>query len=337
MPKTRELHESERLLIYKRRREGQTLQQIATDFGITKEGVRKMYKKIETIGKPENSVRTGRKRKTTPRQDREIVKITKREPFITAKQLKEDLNLPIGTTQIKSRLYEAGLHGRISRKKPHISETNARKRLNFAKEHYNKPTAFWESIIWSDESKFELRSNKRRKYVWRKQGEAFKQNVITSTVKHGGGSIMLWGCFNNENVGKLTIIDGILTAAKYIDILKENLFPSIQKFGPDTEYIFQHDNDPKHTAKIVKKFIDKNNISLLSWPLQSPDLNPIEHLWDELDRKIPKSDRYTKPKLIAALKKAWDEVQSKTLKKLIHSMPNRLLEVIKAKGYQTAY
>ena len=148
---------------------------------------------------------------------------------------------------------------------------------------------------------------------------------------------MVWGCFNNENLGKLTFIDGVLTAAKYINILEENLFPSIEKFRLNNKFIFQHDNDPKHTAKIVQNFIGEKNISLLSWPPQSPDLNPIEHLWEELKRQIPKSERYSKTKFMAALQKSWDNIKPSILKKLIRSMPNRLQEVIKAKGYQTSY
>ena len=67
---------------------------------------------------------------------------------------------------------------------------------------------------------------------------------------------MIWGCFNDTQVGNLTIIDGKLTAAKYIELLNENLFQSIEKFGVDRAYVFQYDNDSKHTAKIVNKFFE---------------------------------------------------------------------------------
>ena len=83
------------------------------------------------------------------------------------------LNLSIQTTQIKSRIHEAKLHARVSRKRSFISKMNAQKRLAFARAHLNKGTEFWESIIWSDESKFEIKSNNRRRYVWRKTGEEF--------------------------------------------------------------------------------------------------------------------------------------------------------------------
>ena len=126
---------------------------------ISKEGVKKICQKLQKTSKSENSVRSGRKRKTTARKDRLITKEVRKNPFITAQQIKENLYLPISITQIKSRINESNIYGGISRNRPYISKMNAMKRLNFAKEHYNKP------IIWSDEPKFELNSNKRKKYV----------------------------------------------------------------------------------------------------------------------------------------------------------------------------
>lgn len=76
---------------------------------------------------------------------------------------------------------------------------------------------------------------------------------------------MVWDCINNEQVGELAIIDGILTAEKYRNIFQQYLFPSIGKLGESRTYTFQHDYDPKHTAKIVNKFLRETNISLLSW------------------------------------------------------------------------
>ena len=71
---------------------------------------------------------------------------------------------------------------------------------------------------------------------------------MTPTVKHGSGNMMTWGCFNDTQVGNLTIIDGRLTAAIYIE-LNENLFQSTEKFGVDRAYVFQHDNDPATHSK----------------------------------------------------------------------------------------
>ena len=84
--------------------EGKSLQQIAREFGISNEGVGKMCQKLQETGKPENSARSARKRKTTARGDRLIAKQVKTNPFVTARQIKENLCLPISTTQSKSRI-----------------------------------------------------------------------------------------------------------------------------------------------------------------------------------------------------------------------------------------
>ena len=107
MPKTRELQVSDRLHIYKRRMEGKSLHQIAHEFGISKEDVRKICQKLQKTGKSENSVRSDGKRKTTAREDRLITKEVKENSFITAQQIKENLYLPISITQIKSPLMKA--------------------------------------------------------------------------------------------------------------------------------------------------------------------------------------------------------------------------------------
>ncbi|CAK9826018.1 Transposable element Tcb1 transposase [Anthophora retusa] len=148
---------------------------------------------------------------------------------------------------------------------------------------------------------------------------------------------MTWGCFSKHGVGNLVIIDGKLTAVKYIEILQNNLFDSTQKMGLEREYVFQQDNDPKHKAKITTKFLEDNNITILDFPPQSPDLNPIEHLWDHLKRNVAITERTNKTIFINALYKEWNNISLDIIKKLIQSIPNRLRAVIAAKGYHTKY
>ena len=81
--------------------------------------------------------------------------------------------------------------------------------------------------------------------------------------------------FAASGVGTLHLIDGILTAKKYQKILKFQMLPSSRKLFPDGEFIFQQDNDPKHTSKLVQEYLGNETIELLDWPAQSPDLNPI--------------------------------------------------------------
>ena len=96
-------------------------------------------------------------------------------------------------------------------------------------------------ILWSDETKVELFGLNAKCHIWKKPG-------TIPTVKHGGGSMMLWGCFSASETGRLVRIEAEMNGAKYREILDENLLQSTQDFRLGRKLTFQQDNDPKHTA-----------------------------------------------------------------------------------------
>jgi hypothetical protein len=254
-----------------------------------------------------------------------------------ASEVQQDFNITISAQTVRNRLREKGFKGQVPRKKPFISKTNMTKRFNWAKIHQNWTVDDWKKVIWSDESKFNLFGSDGVRKVWRKPGEEYKPECMKKTVKHGGGSVMVWGAMALNGVGNLHFIDDIMTKEVYKDVLENNLFSSARKLRMRRNFIFQQDNDPKHTAKILQKYFEEKRINVLPWVAQSPDLNPIEHLWAELERRTKGRHPKCKEELKTILSTAWNEISSDVTKKLVESMPRRVQAVIEAKGGSTKY
>ncbi len=111
----------------------------------------------------------------------------------------------------------------------------------FAEDKQTKDMDYWNHVLWSDETKINLFGSDCVKRVWRQQGEEYKDKYVLPTVKHGGGSVMVWGCMSAAGTGELQFIEGTMTANMYCDILKQSMIPSLRRLG--CRAIFQHDND----------------------------------------------------------------------------------------------
>ncbi len=92
----------------------------------------------------------------------------------------------------------------------------------FAEDKQTKDMDYWNHVLWSDETKINLFGSDGVKRVWRQPGEEYKDKCVSPTVKHGGGSVMVWGCMSAAGTGELQFIEGTMNANMYCDILKQN-------------------------------------------------------------------------------------------------------------------
>nr|KAF6378858.1 hypothetical protein mMyoMyo1_009748 [Myotis myotis] len=157
----------------------------------------------------------------------------------------------------------------------------------------------------------------------------------------GGGSVMIWGMFSWHDLGPLIHVEQCLNSTTCLSIVADQVHPTMLMAYPNGDGFFQQDNAPCLGARIVQEWFQEHegDFTLLRWPPQSPDLNPIEHLWDEVKRAIrqlvPQPSNLTE--LDSAVHQAWCQIPRITFQHLVESMPRRIAAVLKAKGGPTKY
>ncbi len=240
--RSKELPEELRDRIVARHRSGQGYKKNSAALKVPKSTVASIILKWETFGTTKTLPRAGHPAKLSYRGRRALEIGVKKNPKITVAELQRcirEMGESCRKSTITAALHQSGLYGRVARRKPFLSARRMKACMEFVKKHLKNSKMVINKILWSDETKLELFGLNSKRYVWRKPGTAHHLSNTVPTVKHGGGSIMLWGCFSAAGTGRLVAIEGKMNAAKYRNILDENLLQSAQDLRLGRRFTFQ--------------------------------------------------------------------------------------------------
>ena len=298
---------------------------------------------------------TGTKnRKITDDTKMKMKRLVKKDPFVTAKQIKTKiLALKDVTAQRINQVLsgELGLKSFVAPKKPQLTPDQIEYRDDWGHFHKKRTRKWWNGVLFSDETHIEIW---RDTYRTRKVRRSLEDNKLDpkftrKTIKHPL-KLMAWGCFGNGRLGDLVIVpdkddeDGNKRSQKrcnqytYRDILEEHLRPSMERTGTKR---FVQDNATCHTAKSMRTWFKENSdIEVIDWPPQSADMNPIENAWDLLKHEMGKLPVATsREQLKTRITQAWAALGERkdVLKSLCDSMPRRIEALVAAEGGNTKY
>lgn len=301
--------------------------------------VQQILKKEKETGSVKDRERSGRPCSTTSRQNRLLMHLSLTNRKATSRMLKRDFSdatgIDVSCRTVRRKLQQAGLRGCVAAKKPLRTKTHRKKRLDWCLQRKDWTAEEWGKVLFSDESTFELIPS-RRVWVRRRKGERYHQDCINSTVKYGGGKIQVWGCMSANGVGTLRVVNGRLNAKAYVRLICQHLEADGNRLCGN-DFTFQQDGAPCHTAESTKAWFCRKKIKLSTWPSQSPDLNPIEQLWEEMKKRLEHSPCKNLEELKAAIFLCWEGIESEVTKNLVSSMPKRCSAVIATKGGHTKY
>lgn len=320
--------------------QGMSQREIATKLGIGQSTVSRNLKKYHEFNSINHAGGNGRKPAVDSKISACINANLEKNSKISLRKLsakvENETQTKITHVTIKNFLNCNGLYAYPPISKPYLTKRHIDIRFEAAKRIMFMSNEEVKQTIFSDESKFNLHFSDGKVSVWREPGTGLKPEHLQKTFKHGGGSVMVWGCFSYHGVGNLEFIEGTMDSAKYVDILSRNLRSSATNMGLKS-FVFQQDNDPKHKAKLTNQFFEAKNIQVMDWPPQSPDLNPIENLWGSMKEAIAEKEPKNLRELKVIITDEWNKISVETCKKLALSFKKRALAIYKAAGGHINY
>ncbi|GFX66067.1 transposable element Tcb1 transposase [Trichonephila clavipes] len=284
---------------------GCTQLEVSEELEINQSVISRLWQRFQDDGNVSRCYSTGCPQVTTPNDDRYLAVIAKRNRRSTASDLSRQLSSATDTTVLRQTVYRRlghiGLYSRRYVRCVPLTATHCRLRLKWSREHAFWTPQQWSCVMFSDESRFSLRSDSRRSLIWRAPGTRYHQENTIERHSYGGAGWLVWrgiilGSRTDLHVQSVTMTGYIY---RYV-ILEQHV--RLFRGAMGAEFLFMDDNAHPHRANIVDECLQSDDITRMDWPAYSPDLNPIEHVWDIFCRRI--AARQPPPTCLPELRRA---------------------------------
>lgn len=282
----------------------------------------KLYKQTKNvIDRP----RSGRPKKLNRHHKKRLSQAIDRQPNSTSDELASNLQRSTGinvtSRTIRRERRNLKYYPVKEKIRFELTEIHKKKRVDFCRLHFGDNKHLW---CFSDEKIFTLSKTSNKLWIRR------NTQIPHRPVKNMKIQFHVWGCIWYNGRSELAFIDGNLNSKSYIKILEDYLLPSIPSH---TQFTFQQDNAPSHSAKSTLKRLDELGINYLKdWPPYSPDLNPIEFVWSEMAREVAKESPQTAADLKNAIRLSWENFKKSDIQSYIDHFQNTMQRVIDTKG-----
>ncbi len=221
------------------------------------------------------------------------------------KWAQEYFQKPLSGNTIRHAICRCQLKLYHAKRKPYVNMVQKLRCVLWAKAHLKWTVSKWKSVLWSDESKFDILVGNHGRRVLRAKEEGDLPACYQHSVQKPA-SLMVWGCISAYSMGSLHVLEGSMNAERYIKVLEQHMLPSRQ-------CVFQQDNAKPHTEAITTAWLCSRRVRVLNWPAYSPDLSPVENIWRIIKLKIHQRQPQTLQQLETYIWQEWDQIPTPKL------------------------